>query len=147
IRRIVADTEAAAPAAAGARASFCIVPAHDEADRLAGLMLARLAGLPETAVVSPPAEVSEIGGRVAQGHCTAIVISALPPRAAADAGYLARRLRKSFPELKIIVGLWTPEGEPGNQRERLLRLGVDALVARLGDALGELQLSKAEEPA
>ncbi len=145
VQRIVADAEAAPPRG-GARTAFCIVPAYDEADRLAGLMLARVAGLSDASVLSPPAKISEIGERVEKEQCSAIVISALPPRAAGDAGYLARRLRKNFPKLKIIIGLWAPEGEPISQRERLQRLGVDAVVGRLADALDELQSPKAEKP-
>jgi len=33
----------------------------------------------------------------------------VPPNAAHDAGYLARRLRRQLPDIKIVIGLWGSE--------------------------------------
>ena len=58
----------------------------------------------------------------------------MPPNAASDAGYLARRLRRQLPDVKIIVGLWSVDGNNGSARERLLKLGVDEVVTRISEA-------------
>jgi CheY-like chemotaxis protein len=80
-----------------------------------------------------PALAAEIVQTVTQKQCKAILISAVPPNAAHDAGYLARRLRRQLPDIKIVIGLWGSE-ENGSARERLLKLGVDEVVTRISEA-------------
>ena len=103
--------------------SACILPAHDEADQLAGQILARLSG----ARLVDTAE-----------DCSLVCISAVPPHAATHAASLARRLRKRMPEAKIVVALWSSES---NERAvaRLRQVGVDEVVTRLPEALQALQ--------
>jgi hypothetical protein len=81
-----------------------------------------------------PARPAEIVQTVSQKQCKAILISAVPPNAAHDAGYLARRLRRQFPDIKIVIGLWGTEEGNGSARERLLKLGVDEVVTRIAEA-------------
>jgi predicted PurR-regulated permease PerM len=139
LRNMVEDLESPeAPPPDAQPSGICIVPADDAADHLAALMLARL--LSQTAVVvSPPVQVSEIAETIEKQHCKVVFISAVPPHAATHAGSLARRLRKRFPDLKILVGLWTADGDIAKAKERLLQLGVDDVVPRLSDALTQLQ--------
>ena len=101
----------------------CIVAAHDEADRLAGQILARLSGARFVETVE---------------DCSLVCISAIPPHAASHAASLARRLRKRLPEARIVVALWSSEG---NERAtaRLQQVGVDQVVTRLPDAIQALQ--------
>jgi predicted PurR-regulated permease PerM len=108
----------------------CIIPAHDEADELAGAMLARL--LPGAQVFS-----SQTLERLGDCHCRVICISAVPPHAASHAAYMTRRLKKRFPEVRILVGLWTSEGVD-KVKPRLLGAGVDELATRLPDAVAHL---------
>ena len=103
-----------------------IVPAHDEADRVAALMLAR----------ALPGRVSDID---AQDDCRTIVVSAAPPQAASHAAFVSRQLRGKAPGARIIVALWAAEGDLARPRERLRQLGVDAVVARVADAIKEVQ--------
>jgi CheY-like chemotaxis protein len=81
-----------------------------------------------------PALAAEIVQTVTQKQCKAILISAVPPNAAHDAGYLARRLRRQLPDIKIVIGLWGSEEKNGSARERLLKLGVDEVVTRISEA-------------
>jgi predicted PurR-regulated permease PerM len=120
-RRIIDELEAPAITAAGA---VCIVPARDEADRVAAAMAARLVG----AEVVDASELKQ---------CNTVLISAVQPGAAHDAGYLARRLRQSVPGAKIVVGLWG-DGH-GASRERLAKLGVDEVITRIADAAAVLR--------
>jgi len=116
-RRIIEELEYTAPATAGGE-GICIVPAHDETDHLAAVMASRLLAAP---VVESPGQ-----------KCKAVLISAVPPGAAAEAGYLARRLRRESPNLKIVVGLWGENN--GRSTERLQKLGVDAVITRIAEA-------------
>jgi 3-deoxy-D-manno-octulosonic-acid transferase len=75
---------------------------------------------------------------IATHACRAICISAVPPHAASHAAYLARRLRKRFPELKIVVALWTSEGID-KVKPRLLGVGVDEVATRLPEVLAHLR--------
>ncbi len=69
-----------------------------------------------------------------------ILISAVPPNAAHDAGYLARRLRRQLPGVKIAVGLWAAgENSRAAVRERLAKLGVDEVLTQIADAADTLR--------
>jgi predicted PurR-regulated permease PerM len=128
-RQIVEETEAKGEPACG---HVCIVPAHDEADEVAGAMLAHL--LPGAQVLSSASLAAETLEQVAERGCRVICISAVPPRAASHAAYLARRLKKRFPDLRIVVGLWTSET-------------VEKITQRLRDAGAGETLAKLEEAA
>ena len=116
-RRIIEELEYA-PTAHAAHA-VCIVPAHDETDHLAAVMAARLIAAP---VVEAPGQ-----------KCKAVLISTVPP-GAHEAGYVARRLRREFPNVKIVVGLWGAGDNNIRARERLAKLGVDEVITRVSEA-------------
>jgi predicted PurR-regulated permease PerM/methylmalonyl-CoA mutase cobalamin-binding subunit len=132
VRRIVDELEHVP--AANAPATLCIVPAHDEADHLAGQMVARLLPSAQAAVIAPPAQAAEVAETVAQKHCGAILISAVPPHTAHYAGDLARRLRRQIPGVKIAVGLWGAGESSDRMKERLAKLGVDDVVTTVSQA-------------
>jgi len=132
MRRVVEELEHVPAAAAGA--PLCIVPAHDDADHLAGLMVARLLPSAQTVVIAPPVRAAEISELMKQHRCDAILISAVPPHTAHFAGYLARRLRRQMPGVKIAVGLWGAGDEVARWEERLTKLGVDEVVTSVSAA-------------
>jgi predicted PurR-regulated permease PerM len=114
----------------------CILPARDQADELAGAMLARL--LPGAQVFSAKSLATETLEQVGEGACRVMCISAVPPHAASQASYLARRLKKQFPKLRIVVALWTNEGVD-KVRPRLLGAGIDEVATRLPEVLAQLR--------
>jgi len=114
----------------------CILPARDQADELAGAMLARL--LPGAQVFSAKSLATETLEQVGEGACRVMCISAVPPHAASHASYLARRLKKQFPKLRIVVALWTNEGVD-KVKPRLLGAGIDEVVTRLPEVLAQLR--------
>lgn len=114
----------------------CILPARDQADELAGAMLARL--LPGAQVFSAKSLATETLEQVGEGACRVMCISAVPPHAASHASYLARRLKKQFPKLRIVVALWTNEGVE-KVRPRLLGAGIDEVATRLPEVLAQLR--------
>jgi predicted PurR-regulated permease PerM len=128
-RQIVEETEPGGEPSCG---HVCIVPAHDEADEIAGAMLAHL--LPGAQVLSSESLAAETLEQVGERGCRVICISAVPPGASSHAAYLARRLKKRFPDLRIVVGLWTSET-------------VEKITQRLRDAGAGETLAKLEEAA
>ena len=112
-------------------AHVCIIPANDDADELAGAMLARL--LPGAQLFSSESLAAETLERVAEQPCGVICVCAVPPHAASHAAYLARRLRQRFPKVRIIVALCTSEGTE-RVKPRLLAAGAAEVVTSLADA-------------
>jgi predicted PurR-regulated permease PerM len=85
------------------------LPANNEADEIVGLMLAQLLELKgqKAIAVAQVSLASEMLELVAQQGATAVCISAMPPAALAHSRYLCKRLYARFPELPVVVGLWT----------------------------------------
>ena len=131
-RQIIEELEHAPSANSGA--PVCLVAAHDDADHVAALMVAKLLAPAQTFVMGAPALAAEIVQTVTQKQCKAVLISAVPPNAAHDAGYLARRLRRQLRDTKIVIGLWGADQNNGSARERLLKLGVDEVLTRIAEA-------------
>jgi predicted PurR-regulated permease PerM len=119
-----------------AAAHVCILPARDQADELAGAMLARL--LPGAQLLSAKSLAAETLEQIGDGACRVMCISAVPPQAASHASYLARRLKKQFPKLRIVLALWTNEGVD-KVRPRLVSAGIDEVATRLPDVLAQLR--------
>ncbi len=119
-----------------AAAHVCILPARDQADELAGAMLARL--LPGAQLFSAKSLAAETLEQIGDGACRVMCISAVPPQAASHASYLARRLKKQFPKLRIVLALWTNEGVD-KVRPRLVSAGIDEVATRLPDVLAQLR--------
>jgi glycerophosphoryl diester phosphodiesterase len=117
-RRIIEELEHPAPADTGS--AVCIVPARDETDHVAAMMVGRLVA-------------GEVLDKPPSKQCKAILISAVQPGAAHDAGYLARRLRREAPNAKIVVGLWSGDNN-SRARERLQKLGVDQVITHVAEA-------------
>ncbi|HEV3008707.1 MAG TPA: AI-2E family transporter [Burkholderiales bacterium] len=127
-----------APAARGAVA-LCIVGAHDEADHLAGLAFARVLAPADfdAQVIGFPVLAGEIVDRVAESSAKIVCISAVPPQAAIQAGYLIKRLKSRLPEAKVLVVIWTSE-DIARARARLGEAGADKVVSSLPDAIAQL---------
>jgi hypothetical protein len=134
------NPEPPGPPARRPAAPLCVVPAHDEADHVAALVLARVLPPAEFDVrVSPyPLLAAEILDFVGKNGCKVACISAMPPRAATHAAYLTKRLKQRFPEQTVLVALWTSENID-RARARLAEAGVDQVVTRLSDAVEQLR--------
>ena len=117
-------------------APVCIAGAHDEADHIAGLVLARMLPAPEfnAHVVPFPLLAAETIDHIREKACKVVCISAMPPHAATHAAYLCKRLKKRTPEIKVIVALWTSENTERAQA-RLRDAGVDQVVTKLAEVI------------
>ena len=82
--------------------------------------------------VSVTSLASEMVDLVEQRNADVVCISATPPAAMMHARYLCKHLRRRFPKVKLVVGLWDAQGDLNKARERI---GCGAtVVATLADA-------------
>ena len=141
--------EAVADSSIGERAGLpglCLLclPAHGEGDELAGMMFAQIVDIRGCVVETVPATAtvaaSELVDYVEQRKADVICISAAPPAAVAHARRLRMRLRRRYPKLNLVVGLWNA---PGDLTEAKERIGSDArthIVATLTDAREQIRM-------
>jgi predicted PurR-regulated permease PerM len=97
------------PRAHSMREPVCIIPARDEADELAGQMLAALLRRQGNVVDTFPVGdlVNSLVERVSHEKEPVVCISTLPTRASMmHARHISKRLRAQLPNLKLILGLW-----------------------------------------
>ena len=103
------------------------LPARDEADEIAAMMLAQVLEtsscvVEAVAVTSLATEMVEL---VEQRKADVVCVSATPPGAMMHARYLCKHLRRRFPKVKLVVGLWDAHGDLNKVKERI---GCGALV-------------------
>jgi len=100
--------------------SVVCIPAADEADELAALMIAQLLRRLGCHVHHLPIALhANILDEVATDTPRVALVSALPPFASGQARSLCKQLRKHHPELKIILGLWSFEGGVAKAQDRV----------------------------
>ena len=118
------------------------LPAHDEGDEIAAMMLAQIVEprgcLVETA--SAAATVSELIDLVGQRKADLVCISATPPAPVAHARHLCIRLRRRYPELSLVVGLWDATGDLSKARDRIGGGATTQVVATLADAQEQIRI-------
>lgn len=123
--------ESKATAAEDAANVICI-PARDEADELAAMMLAELLrqrGIRAQAL-SAGALASESLEKVEQAHPKIAAVAAVPPSGYLHARYLCRRLHAQFKGLKLIGAILT-EGDVNEVKRRQPPLDADELASSL----------------
>jgi len=122
-------------------ANVCILPARDVADELVGRMLAQLLEPDRFFVQVIPTGLltGELLEQISQQKPDIVCTSALPPSAVTQAGYLCKRVRKRFPELKILVGLWNARGDTEKAENRLRAAGADKVVLTLSQAIEQIR--------
>jgi predicted PurR-regulated permease PerM len=116
--------------------------AHDEADEIAGMMLAQIVGIRGCLVetVSATATAGELVDLVEQRKAEVVCISATPPAAVAHARHLCMRLRRRFPEMNLVVGLWNAPGDLNKAKERIGHGATTHVVATLADAQEQIRM-------
>jgi hypothetical protein len=117
------------------------VPASDRADETTAAMLAQLLEFAGYATVLFPVPNSpgDVLDLLSRQECDIVCISALPPFALLSARALTKRLRRSFPELRIVVGLWSFSGGGAQAEERLEAAFRVEVVTTLAQALERIQ--------
>ena len=105
----------------GCTVNIVCLPAHDEADDIVGLMFTQL--LEFRGYCAFHVSVTKLAGEMVQAverrEAHAVVVSALPPAAVAHSRYLCKRLHARFPDINMVVGLWTVKADLKKARERV----------------------------
>ncbi len=129
------------------------LPAGDAFDGVSSEIVSReLRGrgvLSETG--SSRASAGEKVALVEKSGADVLLISSLPPRTAAGARYLYKRLRRRFPDMTIILGLWTSRNDLARIQARYAPDGKTHLVGTFADAWNRIrelsQASRCSSPA
>ncbi len=135
--------------------TICILslPARSEADEIAAMMLAQILEtrscvVQALAVTSLASEMVEL---VERRKPDVVCVSATPPGAMMHARYLCKQVRRRFPKVKLVVGMWDMQGDLNKAKERI---GCGAtVVATLAEAQEQIRLltqkflSKTEQKA
>jgi methylmalonyl-CoA mutase cobalamin-binding subunit len=121
---------------AGCTVNVLVLPAGEEADEIAGLMLAQLLDNRgySAAVASASSLVGEVLAMAEQRQTHVVCVSAMPPGSVARARYLCKRLREKHADLRIIAGLWAFRGELAPTNSRLALTAPGQLVFTLREA-------------
>jgi predicted PurR-regulated permease PerM len=124
------------PRAASSRRVLCL-PANDEADEIAAVMLAQLLEQSGCVTVAFPLDSSRLDmiALAEPAGNDVLCISAVPPFAFAHARTLSRQLRVRFPRTTIVVGVWGFTGDTERALQRFEPRRPDKLVTTLADAI------------
>lgn len=116
-------------------------PANSAADEIALQMLGET--LRDAAVsldvCSARLRWSEVTSLVRDGGYTAVCIADLPPSAPSKTRYIVKKLRASFPDLKILVGRWAPPSLRDDSAQLLLEAGASHVASTLLESRDQLQ--------
>jgi hypothetical protein len=118
-------------------------PVRDEANELALLMFRQFLDPTryELALLAHEALSSEVIEQIAAKNPALVCIASLPPGGLAQTRYICKRLRKRFPNLKIIVGRWGSRNE--NNGNSLLAAGADKVGTTMVETRDQvIQLSQ-----
>lgn len=123
-RRIAKELEVpkqASSARSTTPVSVLCLPAHDEADELAGAMFVQILERDghRARCLSIVALAGEVMDLVEKEAVQIVCISAVPPSAVLHARYLCKRLRSRFEQLNIVVCVWTAQGDPQRLADRV----------------------------
>jgi hypothetical protein len=123
------------------RRALCI-PVRDEADEIGAVMLRQLlvdAGC-TAEIASRSLLASELADKIDQEHWDAALLVALPPLGSRNGRYLCKRLRRRFPQLRIIVALLNGENLKKTQ-QRLLDCGANVAATSLAETIAAARQS------
>jgi hypothetical protein len=136
--------EAKEPIADAGPPQPCILclPARDEADEIAGMMLGQLLAAGDCLVQSAPftAVAGDVVDLLERRTPDAICISATPPAAVMHARHLCRLVRNRFPLVPVVVGLWNAEGDLSKAKTRIGSGAATHVVTTLAEAQEQVRL-------
>jgi predicted PurR-regulated permease PerM len=113
------------------------LPARDQADEIAGLMLANLLHEQGYSItnISATTLASERVDMISQLKADLVVVSALPPGATVHARYLCKRIREKFPDIQVLVGIWNAKENLEKTQKRLAGAADVGLVDGFHEAV------------
>lgn len=121
------------------------VPVRDEADDLAGIMLAQLlqtAGFDARAI--PVERDSRVGAIAAAEQPEILFLSGLPPFARGRSRRVYNTVRTRYPKLRIMIGLWNYRDDLAQAAEQISRGEVSEAATTLAQAVAQVQAAVAQ---
>lgn len=128
------------PAPADTPVQVICIPAVDDADETAAMMLTELLrqhGVPSE-LGSADSLTSEHADRVSSAKPDVVAISILPPLQRRNGRYLLKRLRANHPNLPIVIGLWQSADIPTSLRQ-FSNDRATYLVGKLSSAVPQIR--------
>jgi predicted PurR-regulated permease PerM/methylmalonyl-CoA mutase cobalamin-binding subunit len=121
------------------------VPTRDEADDIAGAMLAHLlqaAGFEAKTI--PLGQDSEVAAIAAAEQPEIVFLSGLPPFARARSRRVYQKVRLRYPNLRIMIGLWNYRDDRVQAAQQISRGEVSEAATTLAQAVSQVQAVVAE---
>lgn len=121
------------------------VPVRDEADELAGIMLAQLlqaAGF-DARTISVERD-NRVGAIAAAEQPDILFLSGLPPFARARSRRVFNTVRSRYPNLRIMIGLWNYRDDQAEAARQISRGEVDEAAITMAQAVALVQSVVAE---
>jgi len=117
------------------------IPASDRADESTAAMLTQILELAGYAaeLLPIPHSPGDALDLLSRQECDVACISALPPFALLHVRSLTKQLRRSFPKLRIVAGLWNFSASGEQSEERLAAAFSVEVVTTLAQALERTQ--------
>jgi hypothetical protein len=121
--------------------NIVILPAHDEADEIVGMMLTQLLTFQgyQATTVAVHALASEMVEVVSKEEAHMVVVSAMPPAAVTHSRYLCKRLHLAFPNINMLVGLWTMKANLQKAKDRITCVASVAVTTSLSEAIDQIE--------
>jgi len=151
----VADTVVVGPVPPDeVRPRVLLCPARDELDHVGIDLLGHVISPAqwEVEIAADETLASELLGRVEKFRPDVVVLGALPPGGLSHCRYLAARLKKAFPDVKLIIGRWGRGDEFPEEAAKPGVSGADSTDASLAETRARLAewravLQDAKKPA
>lgn len=126
---------------ASLRRTLLCLPLTDESEELVCLMLSHSLEREgwTTEILSSQFLAGEILEHMDQANPVVVCLSVLPPYAISRVRYLAKKLYTRFPEIRIIVGLWSAPFDVQVTKQRLQTVGVLEVVTTIAEFSKKLQ--------
>lgn len=121
--------------------SIVVLPAHDESDEVAGLMVQELLrdrAAVDVAVLSADEPLDRRIEAIARRRPAVVLVSSVPPAAVRNAAHVCKRLRAELPDTLVHVGVWSHQADPGQLRARLPESLAPTLMTQLAPAIDAL---------
>jgi hypothetical protein len=116
------------------------IPSHDRADEIVAAMLSQVLDQEGCVAVSFPLGPSplEMIALLAPEQSDIIFVSAIPPYAFSPARTLCKQIRRTFPKIKLLAGIWGYQGDVDKAQARFERAQPDLLITSLAQALEQI---------
>ena len=124
------------------RPCILCLPARDEADGIAAMMLAQLLATSGCLVqsVSSTAATGEVVDLLRRRTPDVVCISATPPAAVMHARHLCKIVRGRFPQVPVVVGLWDAQADLSKAKTRIGGAATTHVVTTLAEAQEQVRL-------